>query len=65
MQIRKIKTSATRPDQAIEVRYYGFVNKLEMLSNRYGVALQVARGVQFFDPTIRRVAFHGFTHSAF
>ena len=53
MQIRKIKTSATRPDQAIEVRYYGFVNKLEMLSNRYGVALQVAGGVQFFDPTIR------------
>ena len=29
--------------------------ELEMLSNRYGVALQIAGGVQFFDPTMERV----------
>jgi hypothetical protein len=57
MQIRKIKTSANRPDQTLVVRYLGFINELEMLSNRYGVALKVAGGIQCFDPAIECVAY--------
>lgn len=55
MKIRK--TSATRPDESVETRYNRFVSGLEMLSNRYGVVLQVAGGIQFFDQTTQRIVY--------
>lgn len=57
MQIRKIKSSVTRPDETLVVRCLGFVNELEILGNRYGVALRVAGGIQCFDPAIECVAY--------
>jgi hypothetical protein len=57
MQIRKIKTSVTRPDETLVVRYLGFMNELELLGNRYGVALRVVGGIQCFDPAVERVAY--------
>jgi hypothetical protein len=56
MQITKIKTSASR-DQTLVVRYLGFIDELEILSNRYGIALRVTGGIQCFDPAAECVAY--------
>jgi hypothetical protein len=33
------------------------MNELQLLSNRYGVALRVAGGIQCFDPAVEQVAY--------
>jgi hypothetical protein len=54
MRIKRIKTSS---DQTSDVRLLAFMNELEELYSRYGVALQVASGIRYFDPAVERVAY--------